>query len=369
MRTRIHVAVLLLAGVAFASPALAQTSKHSDAATEMARQRFEEGVKLFDRGDFPGAQAAFLQAWALKQHPAVLLNLAQSELRSGDHVAAARHFAQYLQDYSDTPPKERATAQQGLEEARKHTGRLDIVADAGADVFVDGESVGRVPLPGLLDVKPGTHVVEVRSAGSPPVSQETRLEAGETRTVRFEADVSDSAPLPAPPPAAPEPDADSGRMPFPAWVASDPVAWATLGVTGLGVGAGTVFAIMANSKKNDADNVAGQITAVASRDPGMRNYDGLDRRNNPCASPVPVTPQTDYRPACSTLREDLDALDKRRTLAWVGFGLGVAGAVGTGVAYYLRSETSDKDAPATTDVVVAPLWSPELTGIGLGGTF
>lgn len=367
MRIRIHVAILLLAGVVFAPPSVAQTPGETDAATEMARQRFAEGVKLFDQGDFAGAQAAFLQAWALRKHPAVLLNLAQSELRSGDHVSAARHFAQYLRDYSDTPAKERASAEQGLKEARAHTGQIEIVAAPGAEVLVDGESVGRLPLPGLLDVKPGSHTVEVRAAGTPPVSQEIAVDAGKILTVQFEGNAPNAEPAPAPPPPSESvPGSDTGRISFPAWVASDPVAWATLGVTGLGLGAGTAFAIMASSKKNDSDEVAAQITAVASRDPGMLNYDGLDRRDNPCASPVPVTAQTDYRPACSTLRDDLDSLDKRRTLAWVGFGVAAAGAVGTGVAYYLRSEPREE---ASTNVVVAPVWSPEVTGVGLGGTF
>ena len=57
-----------------------------DATTAMARARFKEGVEYFDKGQFDLARAAFLQAYALKKHPAVLLNLAWSCLKSG-HVA------------------------------------------------------------------------------------------------------------------------------------------------------------------------------------------------------------------------------------------------------------------------------------------
>ena len=56
----------------------------------MARRRFQEGVKFFDQKKFEEARAAFLQAYALKHHPAVLLNLAQSEIRSGHPLEAAR---------------------------------------------------------------------------------------------------------------------------------------------------------------------------------------------------------------------------------------------------------------------------------------
>src|SRR5690348_30854 len=49
----------------------------ADPITEVARQRYQEGVKAFDAGKFEDARAAFLQAYALKRHPAVLLNVGQ----------------------------------------------------------------------------------------------------------------------------------------------------------------------------------------------------------------------------------------------------------------------------------------------------
>lgn len=182
---RCSVALLSLAGFLVMAHALGQEPE-SDAVTQMARQRFEEGVKLFDRGDYKGAQAAFLQAWTLKQHPAVLLNLAQSELRSGDHVAAARHFATYLRDYPDTPAKERAAAQQGLTEARKHTGQLEIMADdTNVEVLINNESVGRTPLPGPVDIAPGSYQIVGRLAGSEPFESSGSVQAGQSKSVEI----------------------------------------------------------------------------------------------------------------------------------------------------------------------------------------
>jgi tetratricopeptide (TPR) repeat protein len=341
----------------------------------MARQRFEEGVKLFDRGEYKQAQAAFLQAWVLKQHPAVLLNLAQSELRSGDHVPAARHFATYLRDYPDTPAKERAAAQQGLAEARKHTGQLEIVVETpGAEVFVGGESVGRTPLPGPIDVSPGSFEVLVRLAGAEPTTETGSVEAGRSRTVRVELALRPEAPpatKPAPVPVEPPPPPDAGRQPFFTWAQSDPVAWATLGTAGLGLGVGTVFAFLAHAKANDADSIAAQITAVAQGDPEMSSYQGFNRRSDPCASPVPITSGTDYRPACSQLQEDLDTLDSRKTMMWVGFGVGAAGAIGTGVAYYLRTDSGDESTKPTPlgTAVITPVLAPNVGGLHISGSF
>lgn len=363
-----------------AGSASAQAPTQSDALTEMARKRFEEGVRHFDQGDYPRAQAAFLQAWALKKHPAVLLNLAQSELRAGNHVDAARHFAQYLHEYPDTPQDQQALAQEGLRDARKHTGLLEVaVSTEGAEVLVDGEVVGRSPLPGPVDVQPGSHQVEVRLPGAPPASQQTSVQAGQSVPLHFVVETPASAEEAVPPAGGdptgrePEPDAEpGGRKSFVSWAGSDPVAWGTLGATGLGLGLGVTFAFMTAAAADDADSVSAQITAVASRDDGLQNYEGLDRRDNPCADPVPKTVQTDYAPACAQLRDHLDTRDSRRTKMWIGFGLAAVGAAGTGVAYYLRTQPQDEAAAHRETkgfTAVTPLWSPEVTGVGVVGSF
>src|SRR5262245_23442713 len=96
-------AVILLGSclvlVTVVRPSLAQ----SDGETEVARQRFREGVAHYDRQDYEKARLAFLQAYLLKPHPAVLLNLAQSELRAGRHAEAAANFAKYLRENPTAP--------------------------------------------------------------------------------------------------------------------------------------------------------------------------------------------------------------------------------------------------------------------------
>ena len=64
-----------------------------DALTKAARARFQEGVEAFDKGNYEAARASFKQAYALRQHPAVLLNLAQSCLKSGHYLEAAKCFS------------------------------------------------------------------------------------------------------------------------------------------------------------------------------------------------------------------------------------------------------------------------------------
>src|SRR5260221_3094459 len=82
-----------------------------DATVEMARARFKEGVQFFDLKQYEKARLAFLQAYALKPHPAVLLNLAESELRAGRPPDAATHFTENLRKRTDltAPQKQQAT--------------------------------------------------------------------------------------------------------------------------------------------------------------------------------------------------------------------------------------------------------------------
>ena len=89
-----------------------------DAVTKEARKRFLEGVKLFDEKKFDLARASFLQAMALKPHPAILLNLAQTELVGGQHFEALGHFKQYLNDPATQGDPKRADAEKGVSEAR-----------------------------------------------------------------------------------------------------------------------------------------------------------------------------------------------------------------------------------------------------------
>ncbi|HEY3253599.1 MAG TPA: hypothetical protein VGJ91_06610, partial [Polyangiaceae bacterium] len=85
-----------------------------DTTVAIARERFKEGVTFFDQKQYDKARVAFLQAYALKKHPAVLLNLAQSELRCNHEADAAKHFSAYLRESTTASEAERQAAEAGL---------------------------------------------------------------------------------------------------------------------------------------------------------------------------------------------------------------------------------------------------------------
>src|SRR3954447_20137697 len=121
MKTRrIAAAVLFtLLPATLSLPALAQ---QDDAVTLQARARFKEGVDAFDKGKYEEARLAFLQAYTLKKHPSVLLNLAQSSAKSNHHLEAAKYFQQFLREATGASADQRKSAESGLAEVRTKLG-------------------------------------------------------------------------------------------------------------------------------------------------------------------------------------------------------------------------------------------------------
>ncbi len=382
------------------SPLLAQAGA-GDAMTDMARQRFQEGVKAYDAKKYDQARVAFLQAYALKHHPAVLLNLAQSELRSAHPVEAARHFAAYLRENPSAAGLERADAEKGLTEARAKVGRVAIgVNVTGADVYVDGELVGRSPLSEPVDVAPGNHAIEVKHSGH---SAGTTVTATVGRVVSAALNIEGNAPLPIvaplpgssaapapvsplqPPPDATQPSgqaqpleaqpssaaidtstAFSGkREPFLVWARHSKLAWGGAALTGVGVVTAVGFAIAAKNNDNNANDLNDQITQRWEQ-----NYDNARvlRPDGHVCGPPAVTPR--YETACNSLKDGLDARDRDKTWATIGLVAAGVGVVGTTAAYFLTAKkVDDGAAPVAPPTAVVPVIGPHFSGLALSASF
>lgn len=399
-------------------------AQQADAVTEVARQRYEDGVKAFDTGRFEDARSAFLQAYALKRHPAVLLNLGQSELRAGYPEDGGNHLTQFLREHKAATPEQRATAEKGIAEAKRKTGHVIVIIDAsGADVSLDGAMVGKSPLLDPVFVKPGKHTV-FASYGGKSATTQVDAKIGSATAANLVLGVAGAAPPPAlapvpapapapappgaapappapagappgPPPSSPPPsyqpadpggfnlstsgglgsmgsgpdDVSSGREPIFNWYKRKPLAWAGTGVAGVGLILGTTFSILAAGSSGDADSIAAKINQYAAENPGStqgRTSGFCGPRDNPSAD-LPL-----YGDACNKLRDELDAYDTQVALAvtgWVFFGLGVAGTV-----TYAMLDWYPKKAPSTALVepritAIAPIMGPGQAGLGLAGTF
>jgi hypothetical protein len=387
--TQLGTAAALL-GALLLVPARAHAQ--DDVTLTMARERFKEGVSYFDKKDFPKARVAFLQAYALKKHPAVLLNLAQSELRSGHEADAAKHFAQYLREHQDATEAERQGAETGLTAAKALVGELSLEVDAaGAEVYVDGDLEGSSPLAGSIYLTPGVHEISAKKDAKSAKAEVTSLAGQATSlSLKFGGSARPTAgPSPlgsgGPPPEeeAPADEAPSRpRQAFVPWLTSTPGAMVGVGLAGVGLIGGGAFAFGAKSSYDAADTMQSQIVDKATIIDGKADGKGVcvDPENWLAKTSVwSVMSDADrkdrarqYTENCDRYSRNVKSGDTFKTLAIVSFAVAGAAAVGTVVYYIVDSKGKGteeaKRAPARR-VMVLPVYQPGFAGGLVSGTF
>jgi hypothetical protein len=390
--TRVAIALCLVAssGLLWASPSHAQ----GDGETEVARQRFREGVAHYDHQDYEKARLAFLQAYLLKPHPAVLLNLAQSELRAGRHAEAAENFAKYIRENQTAGAMDHAKA--GFEEARQKVTELNVQVNAtGAAVSIDGTDVGRSPLPNALYLMPGRHTVVARKAEA---SAEKVLDAVAGRREYIALEMREGYdPSPIGPAdsqgsgsgqlaAGTTPGADGGTgKSFFGWVGSSPAAFATVTVAGLALGTSAVLAGFASNRYSAANDARSQIMAALQQyvDAGVVGNDsvpcgatgiasGMATFDSSYSQAQRTTVIGEFKNACNLFNERSDSGDRLKTFALVSLGVGAFATIGTVVWYFSDSDgggSADGGSTPRGSARLSPLLSPDTQGLMLDVAF
>lgn len=366
----------------FATPNIAFAE--DDATIEAARERFKEGVEFFDNKEYERARLAFVQAYALKPHPAVLLNLAQSELRSGHEAEAATHFTKYLREHAEATEEQRDAAREGLEKAKESIGIVTLtVSESGAEVSVDGESVGSTPLDDPLYLSPGEHTI-VAQKGGETARTTVSVEAGSATSENLKLG---GAPPAAAPAAAAEASSEEGEADEeysaemdaedvgsggPLWEVSEPVVWVGAGLSVAALGTGAVLAISAKNYYSSADKIAGDIEQEAND----RGLETAGICNLPWGEP-PYENDPGFKNACKRYKDRVDTADNYKKYATISFIAGGVFAVGT-LVYALVPELqggsarSAKPNSASTDgvrVQVVPVVGPGQNGLVVLGSF
>lgn len=373
--SRIAAAVL----VAFLSSTVVPRSAvaQDDPVTMQARARFKEGVDAYDKGQYENARLAFLQAYALKKHPAVLLNLAQSSAKAGHALEAAKYFQQFLKESTTASPQQRTDAENGLSEVRQKLGRIEIIVQSGTEITLDEkERLGTAPFGEPIDVEPGSHTLR-----SPNETVRVTANAGQKVQARFGGSVQPVVPAPAPgpatPPATATPPVEEGPPPPTEGGAKhtnllSPPANMTpvvIGLVAAGVGlAGTIiFAAFKSDSQTKADTVATEIRNAAIKRGYDGDGDGTPDARGVCGSSDP-TIQRDFGTACTTLKENNDKVDTNATIANVSVVVMVLG-LATAAGWYLFAPKRDEGSTTAKTLPKRPT-TPVLTpyaGYGSGG--
>ncbi|HEU4533338.1 MAG TPA: hypothetical protein VFS00_04440 [Polyangiaceae bacterium] len=398
----IAVVAILAQGVVLQPLSTGPSVAQAQDATAEARKRFQEGVKLFDEKKYDQARAAFLQAYALKRHPDILLNLAQSEQAGGRPLEAAMHYRDFLRDPATSTHPKRVDTERNLAEVRLRLGSVKVLIDtADAEIFIDGARVGVSPLPEAVDVAPGNHLVEARQ-GARTITRSVNAPAGHIVPVdmRFgtsavpppppppttaapptpPAPTSDPAsnPPPAstttppddrPPPPPPPGGSDAGPKPgFASWAFGTPVGLIGTGLFLGGLGVGGAFSVLALGSKGEAEDLRSEIQTNAGNDARVP----ANQKNNPCAEGN-VAPG--YESQCQEASDAFDSNKSQRLIATIGLAAAGAGLVTLTVGYLMAgpktegSTSGRAPAPRAARLRVSPLLGPSTTGLGFSGSF
>lgn len=247
-----------------------------------ADARFEEGIALVKQHRPEEAREKFLQSLALERSAPALLNLAILEGSAKRPALALGYLREWLR-HPKADAKRRPTVERDLLPALEaDTGRLDVAAPDGAEIFIDGVSQGNAPIRAAVDVMPGAH--EVSRAGQ---TVRVVVMAGGRRDVSLlSADTGVAPAAPTRVPIAPPPKAPTQRG---SWVL--PAVLAGAGVAALGTG--VALGVISTGARNDAEK---------------------NGASGNCSNPD--------APACADIRSAVDKVNATGTGAIVAYAVG-----------------------------------------------
>lgn len=375
--TLVSIAAIVVGIAGLAAPAAQVTAQPADPVTEVARQRFQDGVKAYEAGKYEEARQAFLQAYQLKGQPVILLNLGLAEVKSNHPAEGGNHLLQFLREYKQATPEDVAGAKAGIEEAKTKCGQVAIsVNQPGADVTIENVAVGKSPFTEALFADPGTRTVGATFNGT-STSAKVDVKKGQVSAVALAfgggpvvaptvtATTTTTAP-PVPTTTAPPvyppatstvfvppnqpPTGDAQKNTFGYWYTHRPLVWVTTGLAAVGLGLGIGFSAAAGAAASNTDNIAEQIRAEKEKR-------GIDA---PCAPTDEGTDAEGFKNACTSLRSSIDTHDVDLGVGiagWITFGLAAAGTV----TYIMVDWFPKRNGPATAQV--APFVGPGFGGV------
>jgi hypothetical protein len=191
IRARASLAAAL---IALALPGAARADEA--ALKDQARKDAEDGIALFDKGDFRGAAERFLRAYSLVPAPTVGLRLARAQVKLGKLIDAVRTYEQVARAEikKDDPPVFQKAIKDAAAELAQISTRiptLTVKLDPGvSQPTIDGRALAAGEVGAPLQIDPGSHVV----AGAGAAPQTVTLAEGESRTALLRAGAASSRP-------------------------------------------------------------------------------------------------------------------------------------------------------------------------------
>jgi hypothetical protein len=325
------------------APATARAQQRTAADIESARQLYNQGVELRDKGDLPGALEKLRAAHALGNTPITGLELCRTHAALKQPVEAREvclGVARIAPTAAETPRSQEARAEAGrlAEQMKAHIGLLrlritGVPPGRAPTVVVDGVLVPTAALGEPRAVDPGSHDIMAKVGRGPESRARIDVREGETKDLDLAVQALADEPPPPPPGAQPQ-----GPYAYPP---SRPPEKK-------GSSLGTVGFVIAG--------VAGGIGAVA----GLVALSGKSELDDKCANKI-----------CGV--DEHDALDRAKTWGNVSTGMFVVAGAGLvlGLAGTLTTKSSSSTgsvhAPEPKRASITPDIGP--LGVGVHGSF
>jgi hypothetical protein len=337
-----------------AAPAASKPATESKAAANPeadATKLYLDGVKAENAGQLEKARELLLKSFELKQGPETAGRLGRIELKTGKYLEAAEHLTFYLQQAQGLSDAERQATEKQIADAKAKLGAVTVRVDIeGAEVLVDGQSIGKSPLAEALVLEPGAWQFEARKDGYTPARQSLAVKPGETLEVALKL-------VPLPPAETPKPAVgpEQGTETPPADPGPPPPKWRTwamiggAGLTAVGLGVGVGLTVAANGKSKEAND---RLVAMKDTTPTTYTLCG------PKGFPLNKT-------GCTELKDTLSAQDRMTNGAVAMYVIGGVAALGT-AALYLYPRFQRKRA---TGVLIMPAVGSGQKGVVVSGSF
>jgi len=168
----------------------------------LAKQEFMSGVEAFEAGRHTTALAHFQEAYRLKPHPLVRVNIANCYVRLGKPIEAVFHFKKFLAS-DEGEASQRSEIEAEIESLMKKVGAVQLlISPDGAQVQVDDGDRRTAPIMEAIQLAEGHHKVVVSLHGYQAYEGDFRVKGGKTIDVdiRLKRGADSAPPVAAPAP-------------------------------------------------------------------------------------------------------------------------------------------------------------------------
>jgi len=259
------IAAVLMAGTAFAQ-------QPDETAMRAARQLGNEGIDLYEKGDYASALDRLQRAYGVLKAPTLGLWYARALAQTGKLVEASERYLEVSRSQPEAgepavfaQSRQEATQENQALQARIPTLQIMLEGATAQDatVSVDGKQLAAMLVGVPVSLNPGARVVEAKR-GTDTATETVTLKEGDKQSVVLRLTAGAAAPAPAaapaaapPPQAAPaaatSPTADAGTSDE--GISQQTWAYVAFGVGGAGLLTGTITHFMAKGKEGDLDDV------------------------------------------------------------------------------------------------------------------